>query len=97
MQQNHPAAEIKHISHILDQPDSMRVQWGNNADIPFNSFTAMQLNVGDEGVSYHVDVAFLITTDHIHHPILGLNAIRHIAKDSSDVNFLNKLFEKAIQ
>ena len=77
MQQNHPAAEIKHISHILDQPDSMRVQWGNNADIPFNSFTAMQLNVGDEGVSYHVDVAFLITTDHIHHPILGFNAIRH--------------------
>ena len=33
MQQNHPDAEIKHISHILDKPDSMRVQWGNQADI----------------------------------------------------------------
>ena len=35
MHQNHPDAEIKRISHILDEPDSMRVQSGNNADIPF--------------------------------------------------------------
>ena len=68
---------------------------GNNADIPFNSFIVVQLNVDDEGVSYHVDVQFLITTDHIHHPIVGFNAIRHIAKESSDVKFLNTLFEKA--
>ena len=72
----------------------MRVPWGNNADIPFNSFTVMQLNVGDEGVSYHVDVLFLFTSDHIHHPVVGVNAFRHISKESSDVNFLNKLFEK---
>ena len=26
---------------------------------------------------------------------MGFNAIRHIAKERSDVNFLNKLFEKA--
>ena len=42
VQQNHPDAEIKHISHILDEPDSMRVQWGKN-----NSFTVMLLNAGD--------------------------------------------------
>ena len=51
---------------------------GNNADIPFNSFTVMQLNIDDEGVSYHVDVQFLITIDHINHPTVGFNAIRHI-------------------
>ena len=34
----------------------MRVQWGNKADIPFNSFPVMQLNIGDEGVSGRVDV-----------------------------------------
>ena len=96
MQQNHPDAEIKHISYILDEPDSMGVQWGNNADIPFNIFTVMQLSVGDEGVSCHVDVPFLITTDYIHHPIVGFNAIRHIAKESSNVNFLNKLSEEAV-
>ena len=95
MQQSNPGAEITHISHILDKPDSMRVQCGNQADIPFNSFTVMQLNVGDEGVSCHVDVPFLITTNFIHHPIAGFNAIRHIAKESSDFNFLNRLFEKA--
>ena len=58
MHQNHPDAEIKRISHILDEPDSMRVQRGNNADIPFNSFTVMQLNIGDEAVSCHVEVPF---------------------------------------
>ena len=41
MQQNHADAEMKHISHILDEPDSMTVQWGNQADIPFNSLTVM--------------------------------------------------------
>ena len=55
----------------------------------------MQLNVADEEVSCHVDVPFLIITDHIHHPIVGFNAIRHNAKESSDVNFINRLFEKA--
>ena len=54
----------------------------------------MQLNVGYERVSYHVDVPFLIITDHIHHAIVGFNAIIHIAKESSDAN-VNKLFEKA--
>lgn len=37
MQLNHPDAEIKHNSYILNELDSMRVQWGNKADIPFNS------------------------------------------------------------
>ena len=55
----------------------------------------MQLNIDDEGVSYHVDVQFLITIDHINHPTVGFNAIRHIAKESSNVSFLNTLFEKA--
>ena len=73
----------------------MRVQWGNNADIQFDSFTAIQLNVGEEGVSCHVDSPWLITNDHIYHPIVAFNTIRHIEKESSGVNFLNKLFEKA--
>ena len=77
MQQNHPDAEIKHISHILDERYSMRVLWENQADIPLNSFTVMKLNVGDETVHCHVDVPFLITIDHIHHPTVGLNVIRH--------------------
>ena len=71
------------------------MQRRNNADIPFNLFTVMHLIVGDGGVSCHVDVPFLITTDYIHHPIVGLNSIRHIAKESSAANLLNKLFEKA--
>ena len=42
MQQNYRNAEINHISHILDEHDSMRVQWGDQTDITFNSFTVMQ-------------------------------------------------------
>ena len=71
------------------------MQRRNNADIPFNLFTVMHLIVGDGGVSCHVDVPFLITTDYIHNPIVGFNSIRYIAKASSAANLLNKLFEKA--
>ena len=55
----------------------------------------MQLNIGNEGVNYHVDVPFLITTDHIHRLIVGFSAIKNIVKESSDVSFLNRLFGKA--
>ena len=41
MQHNYPDSEIKHISHMLDNPDSMRVQWENQVHIPFNSFTSI--------------------------------------------------------
>ena len=41
MQHKYPDSEIKHISHILDNPDSMGVQWENQVDIPFNSFTSI--------------------------------------------------------
>ena len=41
IEQNHPDAEIKHINHIVDEPDWIRVQLGNQADIPCNSFTVM--------------------------------------------------------
>ena len=77
MQQNYPNAEINHISHILDEHDTMRVQWGDQADTPFNGFTVMQLNIGYAGVSCHVDVPFLFTANH---PIVGFSAIKHIAK-----------------
>ena len=55
----------------------------------------MQLNIGNEGVSYHIDVPFLITTDHVHHLIVGFSAIKNIVKESSDASFLNRLFGKA--
>ena len=48
----------------------------------------MQLNVGDEGVSCHVDIPFFITTDHIHHPIGGFNAIRILQKKEVMLIFL---------
>ena len=54
----------------------------------------MQLNIDDEGVSYHVDVQFLITIDHINHPTVGFNAIRHIAKESSNVSFLTPYLKR---
>ena len=39
--------EIRAISEILDGHDSLRVQWGNNSEIPFAGFTIIQLQIGD--------------------------------------------------
>ena len=35
-------AEIRAISEILDGHDSLRLQWGNNSEIPFADFTILQ-------------------------------------------------------
>ena len=57
-------AEITAISEILDEYDSLRVQWGNNSKILFAGFTILKLQTGDGTVGSKVDVPFLVATDH---------------------------------
>ena len=50
------------------------------------------LCIGEEEDKCHLDVPFLITTDQISNPILGLNAIKHIAQ-TTDEKLLIKIFQ----
>ena len=73
-------AEIRAILDILDGHDSLRVQWGNNSEIPFKGFTILQLQIGDGKVGSKVDVPFLVATDHLQHPIVGFNEVKVIVE-----------------
>ena len=55
---------------------------------PISSFTIIQLNVEDEALSSHVHRTFLITIDHICDPFLVFNTIKHINKESNEVQLL---------
>ena len=68
--------QIRAISEILDGHDSLRMQWGNNLEIPFAGFTILQLQIGNGKVGSKVNVPFLATTNHLQHPIMGLMWLR---------------------
>ena len=52
----------------------------------------INLCIGEGEDKYHLDVSFLITTDQISNPILGFNAIKHMAQTTDD-KLLIKLFK----
>ena len=58
------------VNELLDEPDSLRVQWGNQTDIPFSKYTVVNLCIGEGDDKCHLDVPFLITTDQICNPML---------------------------
>ena len=71
LRQNFPHVDEYPINELLDEPDSLRVQWGNQTDIPFSKNTVVNLYIGEGEDKCHQDVPFLITADHISNPILG--------------------------
>ena len=90
LRENFPHVDGYPVNELLYEPDSLRVQWGNQTDIPFRKYTDLYIGEGED--KCHLDVPFLITTDQISHPILGFNAIKHIAQTTDD-KLLIKLFQ----
>ena len=92
LRKNFPHIDEYPVNELLDEPDSLRVQWGNQTYIPFSKYTVVHLCIGEGKDKCHLDVPFLITTDQINNPILGFNAIKHIAQTTDD-KLLIKLFQ----
>ena len=92
LRENFPHVDEYRVNELLDEPDSLRVQWGNQMDIPFSKYKVINLCIGEGEDTCHLDVPFLITTDQISNPILGFNAIKHIAQTTDD-KLLTKLFQ----
>ena len=92
LRDNFPHVGEYPVNELLDEPDALRVQRGNQTDIPFSKYTVVNLCVGEGQDKCHLDVPFLITTDQISNPILGFNAIKHIAQTTDD-KLLIKLFQ----
>ena len=83
------------LNELLDEPDPLRAQWGNQTDIPFIKYTVVNPCIGEGDDKYHLDVPFLITPDQTSNPIPGFNAIKHIAQATDD-KILTKLFRTSL-
>ena len=92
LRDNFPHIDEYPVNELLDEPDSLRLHCGNQTDIPFSKYTAVNLCIGEGEDKCHLDVPFLITTDQMCNPILGFNAIKHIAQTTDD-KLLIKLFQ----
>ena len=74
VRENFPHVGEYPVNELQDEPDSLRVQWGNQTGIPFSKYTVVNLCIGEGEDKCHLDIPFLITTDQIGNPILGFNA-----------------------
>ena len=92
LRENFPHVDEYPVNELLDETDSLRVQWGSQTDIPFSKYTVVNLWIGEGEGKCHLDAPFLITTNQISNPILGFNAIKHIAQTTDD-KLLIKLFQ----
>ena len=94
MRENFPHVDEYPVNELLDEPDSLRIQWGNQTDIPFSKYTIVNLCLGEGEDKCLLDFPFLITTEQISNPIVGFNAIKHIAQTTDD-KLLTKLFQNS--
>ena len=49
LRDNFPHVDEYLVNELLDEPDSLRVQWGNQTEVPFSKYTVVNLCIG-EGV-----------------------------------------------
>ena len=94
LRENFPHVDERPINELLDEPDSLRVQWDNQTDIPFRKYTVLNLCIGEVEDKCHLNVSFLISTDQISNTILAFNTIKHIAQANDD-KLLIKLFQSS--
>lgn len=87
----------QNISDLLDNADSLRVQWGDSSDIPFEGWIPLKVALGEGSCSREIEVPFLVTSDKLSNPILGFNAIKIISLSHHDGNSLKQMFQSAFE
>ena len=92
---NFPDVKIQHISSILDDCDSIRVQWGDDQNIPFEGWVDMKVKIGQHDRSTEINVPFLVTTQKINNTILGFNAIKHLLQSKTDIETMVSILQTA--
>ena len=86
--------KVSKIEKILDPCDELRVEWGNQAEIPSVGWVKITFELtghGDEE-SQWLQIPFLVTEEALQQPILGFNAIKVLVNKSDNtsalINFL---------
>ena len=90
-----PNVKIQHISSILDNCDTIRVQWGDGQNISFEGWVDMKVKIGKNDRSTEIDVPFLVTTQKINNTTLELNAIKHLLQGKTDIETMVSILQTA--
>ena len=83
------------ITNILDDCDTIRVQWGDDQDIPFEGWVDMKVKIGQNDISTEINIPFLVTTQKIKNTILGFNAIKHLLQSKNDIETMVSILQTA--
>ena len=75
---------------ILDPCDRLRVQWGNNIEIPFPGWTDIKFELLDESTITveELQVPFIVIKEPLDNLILGFSAIKALVSNASNENAL---------
>ena len=92
---NFPNVKIQHISSIVDNCDTIRVQWGDDQDISFEGWVGMKVKIGQNDRSTEINVPFLVTTQKINNTTLELNAIKHLLQSKTDIETMVSILQTA--
>ena len=92
---NFPDVKIQHISSILDDCDTIRVQWGDDQDIPFEGWVDIKVKIGQNGRSTEINVPFLVKAQKINNTILGFSAIKYLLQNKTDMETMINILQTA--
>ena len=82
--------KVSKIEEILDPCDKPRVQWGNQAEIPFVGWVDITFELighGDEE-SQRLQIPFLLIEEVLQQPILSFNTIKVLANKNDNTSAL---------
>ena len=92
---NFPYVKVQHISLILDDCDTIRVQWGEDQDISFEGWVDMKVKIGQNDRLTEINVPFLVTSQKINNTILGFNAVKHLLQNKTDIETMVSILQTA--
>ena len=96
LRQHFPGVDVENIQDILEEHDSLRVQWGNSNEIPFVGWVNLEVRLGSGESTSKVQVPFLVTTESLNNTILGFNAIKLLAQSNHSLECLLEIFKEAL-
>ena len=59
----------------------MQVRWGNQEILPFEGGVELEVSLDNDTAANEILVPFLLTSERLHYPILGTNAIEQISQN----------------
>ena len=85
----HPHTPMRNINELLDDQDSLQIQWGNGNTIPYVGWCNVDIQLDTAGSK--IQVPFVITSETLQEPIVGYNAIKLLVSQDDATRLVRAL------